>query len=102
MHSAEGTRIELKGKVPFSVDIATLDIPEEPKVMSDELRHPVCEMCDTGNVAFSRSACIAAMPHMLRKIVDVRCQRARVQPRLMCGMKCSDHVHSGLRLWSRH
>ncbi|MER3123756.1 OAM dimerization domain-containing protein, partial [Bacillus altitudinis] len=36
MHSAEGTRIEIKGKVPFSIDIADLIIPEEQKIMTDE------------------------------------------------------------------
>ena len=36
MHSAEGTRIELKGKVPFDVDIDKLVIPEEPKVLTDD------------------------------------------------------------------
>ncbi|MGL4797686.1 MAG: cobalamin-dependent protein, partial [Paraclostridium sp.] len=36
MHSAEGTRIELKGKVPFSIDLNDLVIPEEPKTLTDE------------------------------------------------------------------
>ncbi len=36
MHPVEGTRIELKGKVPFSIDIDSLVIPEEPEVMSDD------------------------------------------------------------------
>ena len=45
MHSAEGTRIELKGKVPFSIDIAKLDIPEEQKVMTDdEIREDIEKM----------------------------------------------------------
>ncbi|MBQ7568156.1 cobalamin-dependent protein [bacterium] len=35
MHPVEGTRIELKGKVPFSIDIDSLVIPEEPDIMSD-------------------------------------------------------------------
>ena len=38
-HRAEGTRIEIKGKVPFSIEIDKLVIPEEPEVLSeDELR----------------------------------------------------------------
>lgn len=36
MHPVEGTRIEMKGKVPFSIDTASLVIPPEPEVTSDE------------------------------------------------------------------
>ncbi|MBR0597719.1 D-ornithine 4,5-aminomutase subunit OraE [Sinanaerobacter chloroacetimidivorans] len=36
MQEAEGTRIELKGKVPFDIDLDTLVIPPEPHVLSDE------------------------------------------------------------------
>jgi D-ornithine 4,5-aminomutase subunit beta len=36
MQEAEGTRIELKGKVPFDIDLDTLDIPPEPHYLSDE------------------------------------------------------------------
>lgn len=36
MHESEGTRIEMKGKVPFDIDINNLVIPEEPKVLNDE------------------------------------------------------------------
>jgi len=36
LHRAEGTRIELKGKVDFSIDVDSLTVPEEPDVMSDE------------------------------------------------------------------
>ena len=36
MHESEGTRIEIKGRVPFDIDINDLVIPEEPKVLSDE------------------------------------------------------------------
>lgn len=39
MHPVEGTRIELKGKVPFSIEIDKLEIPKEPEVLSeDEIR----------------------------------------------------------------
>ena len=39
MQNAEGTRIELKGRVPFAIDKSTLVIPPEPKVLSeDEIR----------------------------------------------------------------
>ena len=36
MQAAEGTRVELKGKVGFTVDVNDLVIPEEPEVMSDD------------------------------------------------------------------
>lgn len=44
MHPAEGTRIELKGKVPFTIDTDSLVIPPEPEVMSeDEVREAIEE-----------------------------------------------------------
>ena len=36
MQPAEGTRVELKGRVGFTIDVNTLVIPEEPEVMSDD------------------------------------------------------------------
>lgn len=36
IQEAEGTRIELKGRVPFDIDISTLVIPPEPHVLSDD------------------------------------------------------------------
>lgn len=36
MQDAEGTRIEMKGRVPFAIEKDTLVIPEEPKVLSDD------------------------------------------------------------------
>ncbi|SHJ50752.1 D-ornithine 4,5-aminomutase subunit OraE [Paramaledivibacter caminithermalis] len=36
MHPAEGTRVQIKGKVEFDLDISTLEIPPEPEIMSDE------------------------------------------------------------------
>lgn len=36
MQEVEGTRIELKGKVPFDIDVSQLTIPEPPKVLSDD------------------------------------------------------------------
>ncbi len=35
MHPVEGTRIEMKGKVPFSIDLDKLVIPPEPEVTPD-------------------------------------------------------------------
>ncbi|CZS11784.1 D-ornithine 4,5-aminomutase subunit beta [Clostridioides difficile] len=34
MHESEGTRIEVKGRVPFDIDLNNLVIPEEPKVLT--------------------------------------------------------------------
>ena len=31
MHESEGTRIEMKGRVPFDIDLNNLVIPEEPR-----------------------------------------------------------------------
>jgi len=36
LHEAEGTRIELKGKVDFAIDVESLVIPAEPDVLSEE------------------------------------------------------------------
>ncbi|WP_066505024.1 D-ornithine 4,5-aminomutase subunit OraE [Abyssisolibacter fermentans] len=36
MQASEGTRIELKGKVPFTIDINDLVIPPKPEVMTDD------------------------------------------------------------------
>lgn len=42
MQNAEGTRIEMKGIVPFVIDKETLIIPEEPEILSDdEIREDV-------------------------------------------------------------
>jgi len=42
MQEAEGTRIELKGKVPFDIDLSTLVIPPEPILLSeDEIREDI-------------------------------------------------------------
>lgn len=39
MQTAEGTRIELKGKIPFAIDKNSLVIPPEPKLLTeDEIR----------------------------------------------------------------
>ena len=35
MHPEDGTRIEVKGKVPFEIDVDSLVIPKEPDVLSD-------------------------------------------------------------------
>lgn len=53
MQAAEGTRIEMKGKVDFDIDVDSLVIPPEPHVLSDaEIRadideHPMKVVCAT-------------------------------------------------------
>lgn len=42
MHPSEGTRIELKGRVAFTIDTSALVIPPEPELMSeDEIREDI-------------------------------------------------------------
>ena len=36
MHPAEGSRVELKGRVNFTIDESQLEIPPEPEIMSEE------------------------------------------------------------------
>ncbi len=36
LHPSEGTRVQVKGKVDISVDMSTLEIPEEPIILSDD------------------------------------------------------------------
>lgn len=36
MHPAEGTRVEIKGKLPFHIELDKLVIPEEPAVLTDQ------------------------------------------------------------------
>ena len=53
LQDAEGTRIEMKGKVPFDVDPNTLEIPPEPHHLDDETlfkefsEHPMQVVCGT-------------------------------------------------------
>ena len=70
LHRAEGTRIELKGKVDFDIDIASLTIPADPDVLDeDELRaaierKPMRVVCGT----------IGEDEHSvgLREIIDIK------------------------------
>jgi D-ornithine 4,5-aminomutase subunit beta len=44
MQNAEGTLVELKGKVPFSINLSKLEIPEKPEVMTeDDIRLDISE-----------------------------------------------------------
>ncbi|MDO4543720.1 MAG: D-ornithine 4,5-aminomutase subunit OraE [Clostridia bacterium] len=37
MHRAEGTRIEMKGKADFAIDLSSLVLPKEPDLLSDDV-----------------------------------------------------------------
>ena len=44
LHPSEGTRVQLKGKVQFDIDINSLVIPPEPEIMTeDEIREDIKE-----------------------------------------------------------
>jgi len=70
LHRAEGTRIELRGKVGFEIDVDSLVIPKEPDVMSDEelrvaiAKRPMRIVCGT----------IGEDEHSvgLREIIDIK------------------------------
>ncbi len=53
MHPVDGTRVELKGKVPFEIAIEELEIPPEPEVMGDGAirsaieKRPMAVVCGT-------------------------------------------------------
>lgn len=36
MHPSEGTRVQLKGKIDFAVDLTSLEIPPEPMIFTDQ------------------------------------------------------------------
>lgn len=70
MQEAEGTRVEIKGKVDFDLDIDHLEIPEEPHVLTDDEiradieRKPMTVVCGTvGNDEHSVG---------LREIIDIK------------------------------
>lgn len=70
MHAGEGTRVEMKGKVPFSLNIDELIIAKPPEVLSeDELRadieaRPLSVVCGT----------VGSDEHSvgLREIIDIK------------------------------
>ena len=53
LQDAEGTRVEMKGKVPFDIDPSTLEIPAPPHHQSDAVlykefeEHPMVVVCGT-------------------------------------------------------
>ena len=70
LQQAEGTRVEIKGKVNFDLDINELEIPEEPDVLTEQeiwddiQRKPMTVVCGTvGNDEHSVG---------LREIIDIK------------------------------
>ena len=70
MQEAEGTRIELKGRVPFIIDTDDLIIPEKPKVLTEEEIRKYIEEKPMKVVA----ATIGEDEHSvgLREIIDIK------------------------------
>ncbi len=70
MHDQEGTRIEVKGKVPFAIDVDSLVIPKEPDVLSDEVIRKDIERRPMKIVA----ATVGEDEHSvgLREIIDIK------------------------------
>lgn len=70
LHPKEGTRIEIKGRVGFDIDVSKLTIPEPPDILPDDViradieRRPMTVVCGTvGNDEHSVG---------LREIIDIK------------------------------
>ena len=70
MHPQDGTRIEVKGKVPFAIDVDKLVIPKEPDVLSDDVIRKDIERRPMKIVA----ATVGEDEHSvgLREIIDIK------------------------------
>ncbi len=70
MHPQDGTRIEVKGKVPFEIDVDSLVIPKEPDVLSDDVIRADIERRPMKIVA----ATVGEDEHSvgLREIIDIK------------------------------
>ena len=70
MHPQDGTRIEVKGKVPFEIDVDKLVIPKEPDVLSDDVIRKDIERRPMRIVA----ATVGEDEHSvgLREIIDIK------------------------------
>ena len=81
MQDAEGTRIELKGRVDFDIDLNSLEIPPEPHYLSDkELydefeghEHMMCIRDSSKEVSqradFSLSFSKMTFPHQMMRVI---------------------------------
>ena len=70
MYSVDGFRIEVKGKVPFAIDVDSLVIPKEPDVLSDDVIRADIERRPMKVVA----ATVGEDEHSvgLREIIDIK------------------------------
>ena len=70
MSPQDGTRIEVKGKVPFAIDVDSLVIPKEPDVLSDDVIRADIERRPMKSVA----ATVGEDEHSvgLREIIDIK------------------------------
>ena len=70
MSPQDGTRIEVKGKVPFAIDVDSLVIPKEPDVLSDDVIRADIERRPMKIVA----ATVGEDEHSvgLREIIDIK------------------------------
>ena len=70
MHPSEGTRIQLKGKLDFTIDVNNLEIPPEPEILSDEAIRKEIEERPMKIVA----ATVGEDEHSvgLREIIDIK------------------------------
>ena len=70
MHMSEGTRIQVKGKLEFDLDLNTLVIPPEPEVMTDDEIRGLVEKYDMKIVAGT----VGEDEHSvgLREVIDIK------------------------------
>ena len=70
MHISEGTRIQVKGKVEFDLDLDSLVIPPEPEVMTDDEIRGLVEKYDMKIVAGT----VGEDEHSvgLREVIDIK------------------------------
>jgi D-ornithine 4,5-aminomutase subunit beta len=70
MHPVDGTRVEVKGKVPFSIPLDSLVIPPEPEVMGDDEIRAAIKECPIKVVCGT----VGEDEHSvgLREIIDIK------------------------------
>ncbi|MDD3109572.1 MAG: D-ornithine 4,5-aminomutase subunit OraE [Eubacteriales bacterium] len=70
MHPVDGTRVEVKGKVPFSIPLDSLVIPPEPEVMGDDEIRAAIKVCPIKVVCGT----VGEDEHSvgLREIIDIK------------------------------
>ncbi len=70
LHGAEGSRIQVKGKIDFQVDISKIEIPDEPEIFSNEQLWEAIEKNPLKVVA----ATVGEDEHSvgLREVIDIK------------------------------